>query len=187
MPEKNQLSEVSRYIARCPSCDAYLDIREQETAYTCPKCGSGYHETPQGLCMMDIEFASPPPDSAAQERRPFWVFFIEMPLPLVATLSPDAAWSDLAIYVPANDAGWDKSIEIGLQMTLWQPQYVPGPPIPLRGCVVKQQQALEIAQIIYVRILERVDLLHGLDLILPPLRSSKIIVVPVTREEAPLS
>ena len=184
MSDKNHLSEVSRYIARCPSCDAYLDIREQEVAYTCPKCGSGFHETPQGLGVIEVGFALPSLDVVTQAHRPFWVFFVEMPLSLVATLSPDAPWDDLAIYVPADDEGWDEAIDTGLQMTLWQPQYVPGPPMPLRGCVVNQQQALEIAQIIYVRLLETVSLLHDLDMALPPLRSSKIIVVPVASEEA---
>ena len=184
MSDRNQLSEVSRYIARCLSCDTYLDIREQEVAYTCPKCGSGFHATPQGLGMIDVEFAMPSPDMPAHRHRPFWVFMIEMPLPLVATLSPDAPWDHLAIFVPADDDGLGQAIDTGLHLTLWQPGYVPGPPVPLRGCVVNQQQALEIAQIIYVRLLEKVSLLRDLDVTLPALRSSKIIVVPVATEGA---
>ena len=184
MKPNNELAGITRYIARCTSCNAYLDIREAEVAYTCPRCGHSYHETPDGMRPVETRFVLASDDQEPVEGRPFWEFQVEMPLSLASVLAWDMMQLALSVYVPAFDLPWEEAFQTGLNLTLWQPEYAPTSGGTLRGCIVSQQRALEAAQIIYVHLLERAGILSiGPDLALPPLISSRITVIPFRQGE----
>jgi hypothetical protein len=177
MSTEDELREIARYTMRCLSCDAYLDIREREMAFTCPKCGSHFHETSNGLGTVAVEFAAPSKNSIAREYRPFWSLQIEPPLLLASSLGLGPEVEEISLYVPGFGLSGEAALDLGVRMTQWQPRYKPGPARPLRGCTVSQQRALEMAQSIFIRLMEQAGLTSQLDISLPPLRSINLLVV----------
>jgi len=171
-------------IISCPACGAQLHIPPREVAFLCQECGKGYHLSRDGWHHVEVMFVVAEPASGARVLRPFWVLLAEMPLSLSMAWGANLAQPHLSIYVPAYDAPWERTLAMGVNLTFWQPEYLPGSSGELHGCTMTQQEALLAADLIYMRLLDQVA--PGMTEIhprRPTLLSTKITVIPLSIAE----
>lgn len=170
-------------IVHCSACSQFLDLREGEVATVCSRCGQGYHLERGQWRQVQVQFSLNSSERMAPEDvaaiTPFWVFTTEMPLELMNMWDNPDPFAGLDIYVPGHALLWDERLTIGVRLTSWQPQFVFSSVGSLMGCTMTRQEALEMAPLIYMRVLQQVG---GLSVSSDPghlpLLASKLLVLP---------
>ncbi len=179
---------------RCPNCQTPVDAEEGEVAYLCQTCGWGLELTAGGLRRVEICFAAPqpPPRGQGTAYLPFWVFDGEVQVRKREAVSRSILWPrDIPsadhgemwqrprlFYVPAFGSSLQDLQNWGVALTQEQPNYPSGKPCELRGCIYTEEQARQLAELIFLSVeYRKSDVLQEIDYSLK-LTAPRLLVVP---------
>jgi hypothetical protein len=175
---------------------------EGVVVYWCPGCDTGLELAPAGpvagkgedLRPIEIAFAAPQParDRQSPDSLPFWVFDGEVQIrrrEAVETTflgrekgpSPDQGqmWKGpRRFYVPAFGGSLQDLQAWGVHLTQAQPDLAPGEPVNFQACVHTEQEARQLAELVFLHIETRKrDVLQDLEYELV-LTSPRLLVIP---------